>query len=96
MHETTEAIKIRRGRLRPPCKTHGGKYTFAGTNAELLSSTPHTTYCEPFCGGASVWLTVPRAKTEVINDLDSNVVAMWRANRMGLMRAHREKDRSTA
>jgi DNA adenine methylase len=39
---------------------------------------PHVCYCEPFFGGGAVLFAKPRASTEVINDLNGNLVALYR------------------
>ena len=38
----------------------------------------YETYCEPFCGAGSVFLRTTRCPTEVLNDVDSNIMALWR------------------
>ena len=42
---------------------------------------PHTTYCEVFCGGASVFWNKPRAQNNIINDLNGNLVNLYRVIR---------------
>ncbi len=39
---------------------------------------PHVCYCEPFFGGGAVLLAKERASTEVINDINGNLVALYR------------------
>lgn len=58
---------------------HGGKWRAA---PYIISHFPlHMTYCEPFGGGASVLLRKPRAKNEIYNDLDGDIVNVFRVLR---------------
>jgi DNA adenine methylase len=41
----------------------------------------HEVYCEPFFGGGSVLFSKPQCKTEVVNDLSSAVVNLFRCLR---------------
>jgi DNA adenine methylase len=60
-----------------PVKYHGGKFYLAKRINELMP--PHTHYAEPYCGGCSVLLEHdPENHSEVINDLDSDLVNFWR------------------
>ena len=54
----------------------GGKRRIA---AKLVSLIPdHTTYVEPFAGGAQVFFHKPRSKVEVLNDLDLEIINFLR------------------
>lgn len=58
---------------------HGGKVRLAD---RLISLFPgHDCYIEPFGGGAAVLLAKPRVRLEVYNDLDGDMVALFRALR---------------
>ena len=58
---------------------HGGKVKMA---KKIISfAPPHVTYVEPFAGGAAVLLAKPRSKLEVYNDLDGEVVALFKTIR---------------
>lgn len=39
---------------------------------------PHVCYCEPFFGGGAVLFAKERSSTEVINDINGNLVALYR------------------
>ena len=57
----------------------GGKYRLAPW---IISHFPdHRTYVEPFAGSASVLLAKPRCRIEVLNDLDGEIVNLFRVLR---------------
>lgn len=58
---------------------HGGKVRMADRIVSLLP--PHETYIEPFGGGAAVLLAKPRSRLEVYNDLDGDMVNLFRVLR---------------
>lgn len=51
-----------------PLSYIGGKRRIAKQLVALIPD--HTTYVEPFAGGAQVFFHKPRSKVEVLNDLD--------------------------
>lgn len=70
-----EVIKIKR----PVIRYHGGKWKLAPW---IVSQFPaHRIYVEPYCGGASVLLRKPRSYSECVNDLNSEIVNLFRVLR---------------
>lgn len=64
---------------RPLFRYHGGKFRLAPWLLEFFP--PHKTYVEPFGGGASILLRKPRCAREIYNDLDGEVVNVFRVMR---------------
>jgi len=61
---------------RPPMRYFGGKWVIAKW---LISNFPdHRVYVEPYGGGASVLLRKPRVYSEVYNDIDGEIVNVFR------------------
>lgn len=64
---------------RPPLRYHGGKWRAADKIIPLLP--PHMTYVEPFGGGGSILLRKNRSKNEIYNDLDGDIVNVFKVLR---------------
>lgn len=72
-------MAVKGGRLRSPIVWFGGK---GGMLAKLLPLIPsHTTYVEPFGGGASLLLAHEPSAVEVYNDLNRGLVNFFRVLR---------------
>lgn len=64
---------------RPILRWHGGKWRLAPW--VIGHFPPHRIYVEPFGGGASVLLRKPGCETEIYNDLDGDLVNLFRVIR---------------
>ncbi len=65
--------------FRPALRYMGGKWRLAPKIIPFLP--PHRTYVEPFGGAASVLLRKPAAFQEIYNDLDGEIVGLFRVLR---------------
>lgn len=64
---------------RPVMRYHGGKWRLAPW--VIAHFPPHRIYVEPYGGAASVLMRKPRSYAEVYNDLDTEVVNVFRVLR---------------
>lgn len=69
--------------LTQPIKYHGGKHYLA---KEIIALMPeHTHYVEPYFGGGSVLLQKPyQGVSEVVNDIDGELMNLWSVLRQPL------------
>lgn len=65
--------------FRPVLRWHGGKWLLAPWI--IANLPPHRVYVEPFGGAASVLVRKQRAYAEIYNDLDGDVVNLFRVLR---------------
>lgn len=66
-------------RRRPLVRYHGGKWKLAPWIIQNMP--PHRTYVEPYGGGGSVLLRKERTYAEIYNDLDDEIVNLFRVAR---------------
>lgn len=64
---------------RPIVRYHGGKWLLAPWVVSFFPA--HKTYVEPFGGGGSVLLRKPRSCAEIYNDIDGEIVNVFRVLR---------------
>lgn len=64
---------------RPALRYHGSKFRLAQWIVGFFP--PHLTYCEPYGGGAGVLIRKERSSCEIYNDLDSDVVNLFKVLR---------------
>lgn len=61
-----------------PFRYPGGKFYALNRLAPYWLMCPHVEYREPFVGGGSVFFTKPKAKYNVLNDIDSELIATYK------------------
>lgn len=65
--------------VNPPAKYQGGKRRLAARLVDIIESTPHRRYAEPFVGMGGVFLRRRAiASAEAINDVSGDVVNLFR------------------
>src|SRR5882724_1383602 len=73
----TPFADLRRSHVtRPVLRYHGGKFRLAPMLLEIFPA--HRVYTEAYGGGAGVLLQKPRCYSEIYNDLDGEVVNVFR------------------
>ena len=62
---------------------YGGKFRLSKKIVPIIGAIDHNVYCEPFCGGGSVfWGLHDTNKTLVLNDMNKCLMIMYRMMRM--------------
>ena len=76
-------MTTKKSKIRPPFKIFGGKYYLSQWIVENFPENyEEMDYVEPFCGAASVFLNKnPSNGNEIINDLDPNLIKIFKALR---------------
>lgn len=62
--------------VKQPLTYHGGKTKIAKRIIEKIP--PHSLYCEPYCGGASVFFAKELATVNIINDYNKCLIIFYR------------------
>jgi DNA adenine methylase len=65
-------------RVAPVLKYPGAKWNLSGWICSFVDRIPHNTYTEPFFGSGAVFFNKQPSNIETINDLDQNVVNLFR------------------
>ncbi|MGF7110173.1 DNA adenine methylase [Treponema pedis] len=61
--------------MKTPLTYYGGKQQLASKIVALIPE--HKIYCEPFIGGAAVFFAKPKSQSEIINDINSEIVNFY-------------------
>jgi DNA adenine methylase len=77
--EDKDASVIVNGSINSPFRYAGGK--FYARRLILEHIPPHVHYCEPLAGGASIFFAKPKAPENVLNDLDAELMNVYRVLR---------------
>lgn len=65
------------GSLSSPLGWFGGKHFLAKKIVPIVDSQPHTTYVEPFAGGASIFFKKQPSTKEVLNDINPKLIQFY-------------------
>lgn len=72
----TKGVVLKNQAALPVIPWVGGKRKLARTIFPLFPE--HTCYVEPFCGGAALFFMKPPSDVEVLNDINSDIVNLYR------------------
>ncbi len=64
--------------IKPLVRRPGGKTRMLKHLLPIIGGIPHKVYVEPFCGGAAVLVAKPPSEHEVINDLDGELINLYK------------------
>ena len=64
--------------VKPLVKRPGGKTRMLQHLLPMIDSVPHKVYVEPFCGGAAVLVAKKPSEHEVINDIDGDLINLYK------------------
>lgn len=64
--------------VKPLVKRPGGKTRMLKHLLPIISGIDHQLYVEPFCGGAAVLLAKPPSPHEVLNDIDAELINLYK------------------
>lgn len=64
--------------IKPLIKRPGGKTRMLKHLLPIIDSIPHKVYVEPFCGGAAVLVAKKPSEHEVINDIDGDLINLYK------------------
>lgn len=65
--------------VKSPFRYAGGKFYALKYILPFIDCVPHDEYREPFIGGGSVFFGKRKVETNIINDLDNDIITMYRA-----------------
>lgn len=65
--------------VKSPFRYAGGKFYALKFILPFIDCVPHDEYREPFIGGGSVFFGKKKSEFSIINDLDTDIVTMYRA-----------------
>lgn len=74
--------------MKTPITYYGGKQTLVKHLLELIPK--HHLYCEPFFGGGALFFAKPPSETEVINDLNGEVINFFKVMQTDFKELQRE------
>lgn len=76
MENLVKGVKPTYKKVAPPFGYFGSKHRLAKKIVEMLP--PHNAWVDAFCGSGSITLAKPPAQIEIINDLDGDVVNLFK------------------
>ena len=65
-------------KVTPVITRPGGKSRMLKHLIPIINQIDHKVYCEPFAGGAAVLLAKPPSYNEIINDIDGQIINLYR------------------